>query len=99
MSTFRERLEALHPWNGNGPFSQVDETNPPTGAELTKLLLLEMLQKQGEQLRLQNEQSQRLMEVREKGVQEDNFYMLKRRFASHQLPIYDGTLDPKTFED
>jgi len=35
-------------------------------AELTNLLLLEMLQKQEEQLRLQNEQLQRLMEAREK---------------------------------
>jgi len=49
-STFWERLEALRPQNGNGPRSLVDETNPPTGDELTNLLLLEMLQKQGERL-------------------------------------------------
>ena len=47
MSHFRERLEALHPRNGNGSRSQVEETNPPIGAELTNLLLLELLQKQG----------------------------------------------------
>ena len=58
MAALRERLEALRPWNGNGSRSQIDETNPPSGAELTNLLLLEMLQKQGEQLRLQNEQIQ-----------------------------------------
>jgi len=52
MISFRERLEALRPRNGNGSHSQVDETNPPTGAELTNLLLLEMLPKQREQLRL-----------------------------------------------
>ena len=73
-------------------------TNPPTDAKLINLLLLEMLQKQGEQLRLQNEQIQRLMEVREKRVEEDNSYMFKR-FASHHLPIYNDTPDPKTFED
>ena len=67
-------------------------------AELTNLLLLEMLQKQREQLRLQNEQLQRLMEVQEKRVQEDNSYMFKR-FAGYHPPIYDGTPDPKTFED
>jgi len=75
----------------------VDETNPPTGAELTKLLLLEMLQKQGEQLQFQSEQLQRLMEVQEKGVKEDNSYMFKR-FASHHPFVYDGTPDPKTFD-
>jgi len=37
------------------------------------------------------------MEVREKKAEEDNSYMFKR-FASHNPPIYDGTLDPKTFK-
>jgi len=46
-SHFRERLEALRSINRNGSRSQVDETNPPIGAELTNLLLLELLQKQG----------------------------------------------------
>jgi len=45
-SALRDRLEALRPWNGNGSRSQIDETNLPTGIELTNLLLLEMLQKQ-----------------------------------------------------
>jgi len=48
-------LEALRPKNGNGARSQVDETNPRIGAELTSLLLLKLLQKQGEQLQCQNE--------------------------------------------
>jgi len=98
MSTFWERLEALRHRNGNGSRSQVDKTNPPTRDELTNLLLLEMLQKQGEQMRLQNGQLQRLMEAWEKRVDEDNSYMLKR-FASHHPLIYDGASDPKTFED
>ena len=55
MAALRERLEALRPQNGNGSHSQIDETNLPTGTKLTNLLLLEMLQKQGEQLQLQNE--------------------------------------------
>jgi len=38
------------------------------------------------------------MEVREKRVEEDNSYMFKR-FISHNPPICDGTLDPKTIED
>ena len=97
MSTLQDRLEAVRPRNGNGPRSQVDETNPPTRAELTNLLLLEMLQKQGEQLRLQNEQLQKLMEVREKRGEEDNSYTFKR-FMNHHPPIYDGTPDPKAFE-
>jgi len=76
----------------------VDKTNPSTGAELTNLLLLELLRKQGEQLRLQNKQLQKLMEIREKRVEEDNSYMFKR-IASHHPPIYDGTPNPKTLED
>ena len=98
MATLRELLEALRPRNGNGSRSQIDETNPPTGTKLTNLLLLEMLQKQGEQLWLQNEQIRRLMVVREKRVEEDNSYMFKR-FTSHHPPVCDGTPDPKTFED
>jgi len=43
MASLKEQLEAFRPWNGNGFRSQVDETNPPTGAELTNLLLLELL--------------------------------------------------------
>ena len=50
MFHFREQLEALHPRNENGSRSQVDETNPLTGSELSNLLLLELLQKQGGQL-------------------------------------------------
>jgi len=48
MLALREGLEALRPRNGNRTRSKVEETNPPTRAELTNLLLLEMLQKQGE---------------------------------------------------
>ena len=48
MSDFRERLEALHLMNGNRSRSQVEETNPPTGIELTNLLLLELVQKHWE---------------------------------------------------
>jgi len=50
MSSFMDWLEGLHPRNGNGSRSQVDETNPSIGVEPTNLLLLELLQKQGEQL-------------------------------------------------
>jgi len=94
MSAFRERLEALRLKNENDSRNQVEETNPSTGTDLTNLLL----QKHGEQLRLQNEQLQKLMEVKEKGVKEDNSYMFKR-FASLNPPIYDVSLDPKTFKD
>ena len=38
------------------------------------------------------------MVVREKRIEEDNSYIFKR-FASHHLSVYDGTPDPKTFED
>jgi len=38
------------------------------------------------------------MEVREKNVEEDNSYMFKS-LASHNPPIYNGTPDPKIFED
>jgi len=55
MLALTERLEAIHPLNGNGSHSQIDESNPSMGPELTNLLLLEMLQKKCEQLRLQNE--------------------------------------------
>ena len=54
MSYFKEWLEALCPRTRNGPRSQVDETNQPTGIELTNLLLLELLQKHGELLQRQN---------------------------------------------
>ena len=56
MSALRELLEALRPRKENGSRSQIDETNPPTGAELTNLSLLEMLQRQEGQLQLYNEQ-------------------------------------------
>ena len=38
------------------------------------------------------------MEVPEKRVEEDNSYMFNR-FASHHPPIYDGTPNPKIFEN
>ena len=38
------------------------------------------------------------MEVKEKKIEEDNSHMFKR-FMSHNLPIYDGTPDPKALED
>ena len=38
------------------------------------------------------------MEVKEKRADEDNSYMFKW-FGSHHPLIYDGTPDPKTFED
>ena len=38
------------------------------------------------------------MEVWEERVEEDNSNMFKR-LASYHPPIYDGTPDPKTFED
>ena len=47
MASLRERPEALRPTNGNGHPSHVDETNPPTATDLTNLVLLELLQKQG----------------------------------------------------
>ena len=37
------------------------------------------------------------MEAKEKKIEEDNSYVIKR-FASQNLPIYDGTPDPKAFE-
>ena len=98
MSSLREWLEALRPKNGNRSCCQVDETNPHAGAELTNLLLLELLQKQREQSWLQNEQLQKLIEVQEKRVEANNSYMFKR-FASHHPSIYDSTPNPKTFED
>ena len=98
MSTFKEWLEALCPRNANGSRSQVEETNPPTRADLTNLLLLELLQKQGEQLQLQNEQLQKLMEVRKRRNEGDNSYIFKR-LASHNSPIYNGIPDSKTFKD
>jgi len=98
MSSFREWLEALCPRNGNVSLNQVVEIKPPTGAELTNLLLLELLQKQGEQLQHQKQHLQKLMDIKERKIEEDNSYMFKR-FASHNPPVYDGTLDPQTFED
>ena len=38
------------------------------------------------------------MDVKEKRAEEDNSYMFKC-FASHHPLVYDGTPDPKTFED
>ena len=78
--------------------NKVDEINPPMGVDLTNLLLLELLQKQGEQLQQQNEYLKKLMEAKEKKIEEINSYMFKR-FSSHNPPIYDGTPDPKAFKD
>jgi len=98
MSHFRERLEAFQPRNGNGSRSQVKETNTPIGAELTNLLRLELLQRQGEQLQRPSDHLQKLMEARERKVEEDNSYIFKR-FVSHNPPVHNGTPNPKTFED
>ena len=76
----------------------MDETNPPIRADLFNLLLLELPQKQGEQLQRQNKHLQKLLEAKEKKIEEDNSYVIKR-FASQNLPIYDGTPNPKAFED
>ena len=38
------------------------------------------------------------MEVKGKRAEEDNSHMFKR-FSSHHPPVYNGTPDPKTFED
>jgi len=38
------------------------------------------------------------MKVWDKRFKEDNSYIFKR-FTSHHPPIYDGTLDLKTFKD
>ena len=55
MAAFQERLEGLRLRGGNGNHSQVGETEPSTGTDLTNRLLVELLQQQGEQLQLQNE--------------------------------------------
>jgi len=38
------------------------------------------------------------MEAKEKKVKEDNSYMFKR-FTCQNPPVYDGTPNPKAFED
>ena len=38
------------------------------------------------------------MEAKEKKIEEDNSYMFKK-FASHNMPIYNVTYDPEAFED
>jgi len=76
----------------------VEEINPPTRAELTNRPLLELLQQQNEHLQQQNEHLQKLMEVKERKVEEDSSNKFKR-FASHNSLVYDGTPDPKAFED
>ena len=45
-----------------------------------------------------NEHVHKLMKAMERKVEEDNSDMFKR-FASHNPAVYDGTPDPKTFED
>jgi len=53
MASLREKLEALWLKHRDRTLSNVDETNPLTGKSgmgLTNLLLLELLQKQREQM-------------------------------------------------
>jgi len=47
--------------------------------------------------RNENEHLQKLMEVKESKVKEDNANKFKR-FASHNPPVYDDIPDPKAFE-
>jgi len=50
MASLRKRMEALQPRSRGVTPSNMDETNPPTRTNLINLLLLQLLQKQGEQM-------------------------------------------------
>jgi len=50
MASPRERLEAMRPGNGRGITSKEGEIHSTIGRDVTNLLLLDLLQKQNEQI-------------------------------------------------
>jgi len=55
MVSPRERLEAMSPGNGQDTTSREGEIHSSVGGDVTNLLLLELLQKQNEQIQHQSE--------------------------------------------
>ena len=78
--------------------SREGEIYSQIGGDATNLLLLELLQKQNEQIQCQSEQLQKIMEAKEKAPLEENSYMFKK-LANLHPPTYDGAPKPKVLED
>jgi len=78
--------------------SHEDETHSPMRGDLMKLMLLELLQNQNEQIQRQNEQLQRMVEARERALMEDNLHIFKK-LPNHNPPTYDNAPNPKVFEN
>jgi len=98
MTSIWETVEAMRPGNGRGNTSHEGETHPLTAADLTNLLLLELLQKQNEQIQRQSKHLQLLAKAREKGRIKDNSHMFKT-LANHNPPMYNSVTNLKAFED
>ena len=84
MSNLRKWLEALHPEN-EGTLTGVVRENPkPIRADLTNVLLIELLKKHGEQLHKLSE--------REENKDEDDNSRLFNKLANHHPPTYNGAV-------
>ena len=91
MADLRKHLEALRPGNGGASTSAVGKNPTPTRADLTNLLLIELLEKQGDQLRKLSE--------RNENKDEDDNSSLFNKLTNHHPPTYNGAADPQAFEE
>ena len=66
MASLRKKLKAMCVGNERGTTSREGETHSPVREDVTNLLLLELIQKQNEQIQPQSKQLQKIMEAREK---------------------------------
>ena len=89
MASIREKLEAMRPGNTRGTTSREEETHSLVGRDVTNMLLLELLQKQNNQIQDQREQLLRMIEASEKAPLEDNPFMFKK-LTNLNPATYDG---------
>ena len=91
MANLRKFLKPLHPRNGGASTSVVGENPAPTGADLTNLLLIELLEKRVEQLH-------KLRQKKETKDEDDSSSLFNKLINLH-LPTYSGEADSQAFEE
>ena len=90
ITDLRKRLEGLRPGNGGTSTSPMGESPTCTGANLTNLLLIKLLEKQGEQLRN--------LSKKKETKDEDESSNLFNKLTNLHPPTYNGAADPHAFD-
>ena len=91
MADLRKWLEALYPRSGGTSTSAMKENPTPTWADLTNLLLIELLKKQGKQLC-------KLIE-RNENKDEDDSCSPFNKLTHYHPPTYNRAADLQAFEE